>query len=97
MELPVGTLFCVIDGPTRGRPWSGAAVRTEFRRLAARAGVRRRFAPHQLRHAHAAAREEIWHAGAARLLESGSSSVVDRRFGVALDRQYVAIIRPAIA
>ena len=44
-ELPVGRLFCIIDGPTRGRPWSGAAVRTEFRRLAARAGVRRRFAP----------------------------------------------------
>jgi site-specific recombinase XerD len=52
-ELAVGPLFCIIDGPTRGRPWSGAAVRTEFRRLAARAGVRRRFAPHQLRHAHA--------------------------------------------
>ena len=52
-ELPVGPLFCIIDGPTRGRPWSGAAVRTEFRRLAASAGVRRRFAPHQLRHAHA--------------------------------------------
>jgi site-specific recombinase XerD len=28
-------------------------VRSEFRRLAAQAGVRRRFAPHQLRHAHA--------------------------------------------
>ena len=27
--------------------------RSEFRRLAAAAGVRRRFAPHQLRHAHA--------------------------------------------
>jgi site-specific recombinase XerD len=40
-------------GPTRGRPWSGAAVRSEYRRLAACAGVRRRFAPHQLRHAHA--------------------------------------------
>ena len=53
LELPVGPLFCNIDGPTRGRPWSGAAVRSEFRRLAARAGVRRRFAPHQLRHAHA--------------------------------------------
>lgn len=52
-ELPVGPLFCIIDGPTRGRPWSGAAVRTEFRGIAARAGVRRRFAPHQLRHAHA--------------------------------------------
>jgi integrase len=52
-ELPVGPLFCIIDGPTCGRPWSGAAVRTEFRRLAVSAGVRRRFAPHQLRHAHA--------------------------------------------
>jgi site-specific recombinase XerD len=53
VELPVGPLFCIIDGPTRGWPWSGAAVRTEFRRLASRAGIRRRFAPHQLRHAHA--------------------------------------------
>jgi site-specific recombinase XerD len=52
-ELPVGPLFCVIDGATRGRAWSAAAVRTEFRRLAGRAAVRRRFAPHQLRHAHA--------------------------------------------
>jgi integrase len=51
-ELPVGPLFCIIDGPTRGRPWPGA-VGSEFRRLAAQAGVRRRFAPHQLRHAHA--------------------------------------------
>ena len=33
-KLPVGPLFCIIDGPTRGRPWSGAAVRAEFRRLA---------------------------------------------------------------
>jgi len=53
LELPVGPLFCVIDGPTRGRAWTGAAVRTEFRWLAASAGVRRRFAPHQLRHSHA--------------------------------------------
>jgi len=50
---PVGPLFCVIDGPTRGRPWSAPAVRIQLRRLAAEAGVRRRFAPHQLRHAHA--------------------------------------------
>jgi site-specific recombinase XerD len=51
--LPAGALFRIIDGTTRGRPWSGAAVRGEFRHLAAEAGVRRRFAPHQLRHAHA--------------------------------------------
>ena len=27
-ELPVGPLSRIIDGPTRGRPWSGAAVRS---------------------------------------------------------------------
>ena len=53
VELPVGPLFGIIAGPTRGRSWSSAGVRVEFRRLAAQAGVRRRFAPHQLRHAHA--------------------------------------------
>ena len=52
-ELPVGAPFCVIDGPTRGRPWSATAARGELRRYALAAGVRRRFAPHQLRHAHA--------------------------------------------
>ena len=53
VELPVGPLFCIIDGPTRGRAWPSTAVRGELRNLAAQAGVRRRFAPHQLRHAHA--------------------------------------------
>jgi site-specific recombinase XerD len=53
LELPVGPLFCVVNGPTRGRRWSSAAARAELRRTAADAGVRRRFAPHQLRHAHA--------------------------------------------
>ena len=52
-SLPIGPVFCVMDGPTRGRPWSAPAVRLQLRRLAAAAGVRRRFAPHQLRHAHA--------------------------------------------
>ena len=47
VELPVGALFCVIDGPTRGRPWSATAARGELRRYAAAAGVRRRLAPHQ--------------------------------------------------
>ncbi len=53
MELPVGTLLCVIDGQSRGRPWTAPAARSQLRRVDARAGVRRRFAPHQLRHAHA--------------------------------------------
>jgi site-specific recombinase XerD len=52
-ELPVGALLCVISGTTCGRHWSPAAARADLRRTAAAAGVRRRFAPHQLRHAHA--------------------------------------------
>ncbi|MFZ0043299.1 MAG: tyrosine-type recombinase/integrase [Solirubrobacteraceae bacterium] len=51
--LPVGALFCVLRGPTRGRPWAPAGVRSQLHHAAARAGVRRRFPPHQLRHAHA--------------------------------------------
>jgi site-specific recombinase XerD len=53
VSLPVGAVLCVISGPTAGRPWSPSAARTTLQRLAANAGVRRRFAPHQLRHAHA--------------------------------------------
>jgi hypothetical protein len=53
VELPVGPLFCVLNGPTRGASWSRAAARAARRDTAVAAGVRRRFAPHQLRHAHA--------------------------------------------
>jgi integrase/recombinase XerD len=40
--------------------WSIAAARAQLRDTAAAAGVRRRFAPHQLRHAHAV---ELAHEG----------------------------------
>src|SRR5919197_1604089 len=53
LEFPVGPLLCIATGATRGRAWSPGAARTELRQAAVRAGVRRRFAPHQLRHAHA--------------------------------------------
>jgi site-specific recombinase XerD len=62
VELPIGPLFCVIDGPTKGRrAWSSTSARGELRRLALQAGVRRRFARNQLCHAHAVelAREGI--------------------------------------
>lgn len=52
-RAPGDPLFCVIKGATRGRPWSSAAARADLRRTAATAGVRPRFAPHQLCHAHA--------------------------------------------
>jgi integrase/recombinase XerD len=51
--MPVGPLFCVIDGRARGRPLTATSVRQQLRRAAVEAGVRRRFAPHQPRHAHA--------------------------------------------
>jgi site-specific recombinase XerD len=52
-ELPIGALLCVIHGPTAGRRWEASAARKQLHHAAAGAGVRRRFAPHQLRHAHA--------------------------------------------
>ena len=58
--LPVGPLFCVIAGPTLGHAWSAAAARLQLHQIALEAGVRRRFAPHQLRHAHAV---ELLHEG----------------------------------
>jgi hypothetical protein len=51
--MPVGPLFCVINGRTCGRAWPASAARAALRSRAMRAGVRRRFVPHQLRHAHA--------------------------------------------
>ena len=37
--LPVGPLFCVIAGPTRGHAWSASAARLELHRTAIAAGV----------------------------------------------------------
>jgi integrase len=51
--FPVGPYFCVIHGPTAGRNWEPSSARRQLAHVAAAAGVRRRFAPHQLRHAHA--------------------------------------------
>ena len=46
LELPLGPLFCIINGRTQSRPWATAAARAQLRRTAITAGVRRRFAPH---------------------------------------------------
>jgi site-specific recombinase XerD len=58
--LPVGPLFCVIVGQTRGDAWSASAARLELHRAPIEAGVRQRIGPHQLRHAHAV---ELLHEG----------------------------------
>jgi integrase len=52
-SLPSGPLFCVLRGPTRGRPCAPAGIRSQLQAAGQLAGVRRRLAPHQLRHAHA--------------------------------------------
>jgi site-specific recombinase XerD len=52
-SLPAGAVFCVLRGRTRGRPCAPAGIRSHLHHAASLAGVRRRFAPHQLRHAHA--------------------------------------------
>ena len=51
--LPTGPLFCILRGPTRGKPCAPAGIRSQLHHAARAAGVRRRFSPHQLRHAHA--------------------------------------------
>ncbi|MDQ4047845.1 MAG: site-specific integrase [Actinomycetota bacterium] len=53
IRAPGRAAVCILEGPTRGRPWPQTGARAQLRRLAAQARVRRRFAPHQLRHAHA--------------------------------------------
>lgn len=49
--LPVGELFCVVEGPTSGRAISPSSARLQVAALARAAGIRHRVAPHQLRHA----------------------------------------------
>jgi site-specific recombinase XerD len=52
-RLPVGRQFCIVRGPARGRPCAPAGIRAQLHHTALVAAARRRFAPHQLRHAHA--------------------------------------------
>jgi integrase len=52
-KLLFGKLLCVVRGETASRHWESSAARKQLARTAVRAGVRRRFAPHQHRHAHA--------------------------------------------
>ena len=51
--LPVGPLFCVIDGLTRGRAWSASAAPGRASPPRAQRGSHAPLRAHQLRHAHA--------------------------------------------
>ena len=70
ISCSVGPLFLCRGGPTRGRRWSDTSARAELRQLATVAGVRRRFAPHQLRHAHAV-----------EMASGGAVNVIQRQLG----------------
>lgn len=48
----MGALFYVLRGPTAGHAWAPAGARSQLHHAAARAGIRRRFAPQQLCDAH---------------------------------------------
>lgn len=50
-ELPRGPLFPVVSGVTAGMTWSHHDVRRQMHRVAAGAGIDRRWHPHGLRHA----------------------------------------------
>ncbi len=52
-ELPVGPLFCMIDGPTRGDRGQAPRFATSFAGSPERPASGADFAPHQLRRAHA--------------------------------------------
>jgi hypothetical protein len=52
VELPIGPLFCIIVGPAGG-PGPAAMSASSSAGSPSTPGIRRRFAPHQLRHAHA--------------------------------------------
>lgn len=56
-SLPYGPVFCVIRGQTAGTEWQSTDVRRQLKQAGERAGLRRRTAPHQLRHTHAV---ELW-------------------------------------
>jgi site-specific recombinase XerD len=58
--LPHGPVFCVVSGTSAGMRWSSADVRRQMKATAKSAGVARRVAPHQFRHAHAA---DLWREG----------------------------------
>lgn len=51
--FPGSAVFPVTSGPSAGLAIGDPYVRTSFKRYAERAGVSRRFAPHQLRHQYA--------------------------------------------
>lgn len=49
-DFPSGKLFCAVQADAAGRALWSSDVRRQFREAQNIAGVRRRFAPHQLRH-----------------------------------------------
>jgi site-specific recombinase XerD len=58
--FPAGPVFCVVSGVTAVQRWTASDVRRQLSRAAKAAGITRRVAPHQFRHAHAV---DLWRDG----------------------------------
>jgi integrase len=58
--LPIGQVFCVLNGPTAGHAMKDSDVRRQLREAGGRAGIRRHVHAHGLRHTHAV---ELWREG----------------------------------
>jgi site-specific recombinase XerD len=69
IELPVGPLFCILTGPTRGSHWSSAAARTDLHHAAVAAA----FADGSLRTSCGTLTRSSWHAKACRSSSSSAS------------------------
>jgi integrase/recombinase XerD len=52
-DLPLGPVFCVLQGDAAGQSWADCDVRRQFRDAGRRAGLRKRVHPHVMRHTHA--------------------------------------------
>lgn len=97
-RYPIGPVFCVVEGATRGGRMSAPYVRTKLKQLAREAGIEKRIAPHQLRHAHAVelAREIPMHLLQRQLGHSSLATTANYLAGIAPVETWNAIAaRPA--
>lgn len=110
-RFPVGPLFCIVEGPTKGGAVNASTVRAKLHEWARSAGVERvigdevvgRVAPHQLRHAHACdlAREGVPIVHVSKQLGHANLAITTTYLGGIAPTETLAVIaarpRPGIA
>jgi hypothetical protein len=93
VAMPVGALLSVTADPTAGRLWSATADRATLRQLVLAAGVRRRFAPHQRRHAYAVEMARVGLDEGKGLVPSGRGGVISESCAAAASSRRAPIVR----